>query len=71
MGKESYKVNQFENRERKVTDDSIAIAAYSASLKLTFIAGMVSFLIVLFLVLPIELPKLERQKDLPKDDEEV
>lgn len=71
MVNESYKVRQFSNQGEYVTNRVIAIAAYSASLKLTFIAGMVSFMIVLFLVLPIELPKLERQKDLPKDDDEV
>jgi hypothetical protein len=53
------------------SDFVTAIAAYSAALKLTFMAGMVSFLIVVFLVLPIDLPHLGRTKDLASEEDEI
>jgi hypothetical protein len=53
------------------SNSATAIAAYSTALKLTFIAGMVSFLIVVFLVLPINLPRLGKQKTLADEEDEV
>jgi hypothetical protein len=52
-------------------DSATAVAAYSAALKLTFLAGMVSFLIVVFLVLPIDLPHLGRQKVVAGEEDEA
>jgi hypothetical protein len=40
-------------------------------LKLTFIAGMLSFLMVLFLVLPLDLPHLGGKKKVTADEDDV
>jgi hypothetical protein len=67
----NYKVSPVNSLFENLTDLAEAIAAYSAALKLTFIAGMVSFLVVVFLVLPIELPHLGRQKVLADEEDEA
>ena len=46
------------------------IAAYGAALKLTFLSGLIFFVIVAILVFPVKLPRLERRKDItPEEDE--
>jgi hypothetical protein len=46
-----------------------AIAAYASALKLTFVAGLVFFIIVAFLIIPVKLPRLGKQKDTAEEDE--
>ena len=49
----------------------IAVAAYSAALKLTFISGLAFFVIVNLLVLPVKLPRLGRQKAIAEEEDEA
>jgi hypothetical protein len=48
---------------------SQVVAAYASALKLTFVAGLVFFIIVNFLLIPVKLPNLKMQKDVNEEND--
>lgn len=51
-----------------LTSEYIAVLAYAAALRITFISAIVVFVIVNLLILPVKLPRLGREK-LPAEED--
>jgi hypothetical protein len=49
----------------------IAVAAYSAALKLTFVSGLAFFVVVNLLILPVKLPRLGGRSVIAEEDNEA